>query len=48
MKDKLGKLTLHYIASGIKIQSKSNWCLYGEKSTKYLDLEKQKAVNGTV
>ena len=47
MKNELEKL-YHYIASGVKTWSKSNWCLYGEKFTKYLDLEKQKTVNGTV
>ena len=47
VKNELEKL-YHYIASGVKTWSKSNWCLYGEKFTKYLDLEKQKAVNGTV
>ena len=37
------------IATGVKIRSKCNWYQYGEKSTKYfLNLEKQKAVNGTV
>ena len=37
------------IATGVKIRSKCNWYRYGEKSTKYfLNLEKQKAVNGTV
>ena len=33
----------------LEIRSKCNWYQYGEKSTKYfLNLEKQKAVNGTV
>ena len=37
------------IATGVKIQTKCDWYQYGEKSTKYfLNLEKQKAVNGTV
>ena len=37
------------IATGVKIRSKCDWYQYGEKSTKYfLNLEKQKAVNGTV
>ena len=37
------------IATWVKIQSKCDWYQYGEKSTKYfLNLEKQKAVNGTV
>ena len=37
------------IVTGVKIRSKCNWYQYGEKSTKYfLNLEKQKAVNGTV
>ena len=37
------------IATGVKIQSKCDWYQYSEKSTKYfLNLEKQKAVNGTV
>ena len=37
------------IATGVKIWSKCDWYQYGEKSTKYsLNLEKQKAVNGTV
>ena len=37
------------IAAGVKIRSKCDWYQYGEKSTKYfLNLEKQKAVNGTV
>ena len=37
------------IATGVKIRSKCDWYQYGEKSTNYfLNLEKQKAVNGTV
>ena len=37
------------IATGVKIRSKWNWYRHGNKSTKYfLNLEKQKAVNGTV
>ena len=37
------------IAAGVKIRSKCDWYQNGEKSTKYfLNLEKQKAVNGTV
>ena len=37
------------IATGVKIRNKCDWYQYGEKSTKYfLNLEKQKAVNGTV
>ena len=37
------------IATGVKIRSKCDWYQYGEKSKKYfLNLEKQKAVNGTV
>ena len=37
------------MATGVKIRSKCDWYQYGEKSTKYfLNLEKQKAVNGTV
>ena len=37
------------ISEGIRIRSKSDWYQYGEKSTKYfLNLEKQRAVNGTV
>ena len=37
------------IATGVKIRSKCDCYQYGEKSTKYsLNLEKQKAVNGTV
>ena len=37
------------IATGVEIRSKCDWYQYGEKSTKYfLNLEKQKAVNGTV
>ena len=39
----------HNIATGVKIQSNCDWYQYGEKSIKYfLNLEKQKAVNGTV
>ena len=37
------------IVTGVKIRSKCNWYRYGQKSTKYfLNLKKQKAVNGTV
>ena len=37
------------IVTGVKIRSKCVWYQYGEKSTKYfLNLQKQKAVNGTV
>ena len=37
------------IATGVKIRSKCDWYQYGEKFAKYfLNLEKQKAVNGTV
>ena len=37
------------IAAGVKIPSKHDWYQYGEKSTNYfLNLKKQKAVNGTV
>ena len=37
------------IATGVKIRSKCDWYQCGETSTKYfLNLEKQKAVNGTV
>ena len=37
------------MATGVKIRSKCDWYQYGEKSTKYfLNLEKQKAVNGAV
>ena len=37
------------IAAGVKIRSKCDWYQYGEKSTNYfLNLKKQKAVNGTV
>ena len=37
------------ISEGIRIRSKTDWYQYGEKSTKYfLNLEKQRAVNGTV
>ena len=37
------------IVTGVKIRSKCDWYQYGEESTKYfLNLEKQKAVNGTV
>ena len=46
-----GELETFYdnIATGVKIRSKCDWYKYGEKSTKYfLNLEKQKAVNGTV
>ena len=36
-------------ATGVNIRSKCDWYQYSEKSTKYfLNLEKQKAVNGTV
>ena len=39
----------HNIATGVKIQSNCDRYQYGEKSIKYfLNLEKQKAVNGTV
>ena len=37
------------IATGVKIRSKCDWYQYGKKSTNYfLNLERQKAVNGTV
>ena len=37
------------IATGVKIQSKCDWYQYNEKFNKYfLNLEKQKGVNGTV
>ena len=37
------------ISEGIRIRSKTDWYQYSEKSTKYfLNLEKQRAVNGTV
>ena len=37
------------VATRVKIRSKCNWCQYSKKSTKYfLNLEKQKAINGTV
>ena len=37
------------VSEGIRIRSKTDWYQYGEKSTKYfLNLEKQRAVNGTV
>ena len=37
------------IATGVKIRIKCDWYQYGKKSKKYfLNLEKQKAVNGTV
>ena len=37
------------IATGVKIRNKCDWYQCGEKSTKYfLNLEKLKAVNGTV
>ena len=37
------------VATRFKIRSKCNWYQYSKKSTKYfLNLEKQKAINGTV
>ena len=37
------------VATRVKIRSKCNWYQYSKKSTKYfLNLEKQKAINGTV
>ena len=48
VKDKLENF-YDNIAAGVKIHSKCDWYQYGEESTKYfLNLEKQKAVNGTV
>ena len=47
-KDELEDLN-NNIATGVKIRSKYDWYQHGEKPTKYfLNLEKQKAVNGTV
>ena len=47
-KDELENL-YEIIATGVKILSKCDWYQYGEKSTKtFLNLEKQKAVNGSV
>ena len=37
------------VATRVKIRSKCNWYQYSKRSTKYfLNLEKQKAINGTV
>ena len=45
---KIKKLEQNMI-NGVKIQSKCDWYQYGQKSTKYfLNLEKQKTINGTV
>ena len=47
-KDELKDLYDNF-ATGVKIRSKCDWYQYVEKSTKYfLNLEKQKAANGTV